>query len=111
MSSDMVHPRRAASCFKRDMTESSMFKVVFIHITIQQIWLYVKICDFAPAERDELLDENISYGFKICPYSYLMHRAGLIRAVFRVWRLIVRRATPKVRVKARTKAEPPREIR
>jgi hypothetical protein len=34
MSSDIVHPRRAASCFKRAMTESSMFNVVFIHITI-----------------------------------------------------------------------------
>ena len=44
MSSDMVHPRRAASCFKRVMTESSMFNVVFIHITIQKIWLYVKMC-------------------------------------------------------------------
>jgi len=56
----MVHPRRAASCFKRAMTESSMFNVVFIHITIRQIWLYVKIRDFAFTERDELRDENFS---------------------------------------------------
>jgi len=45
MSSDMVQPRRAASCFKTAMTESSMFNVVFIHITIHRIWLYVKMSD------------------------------------------------------------------
>jgi hypothetical protein len=35
ISSDIVHPRRAASCFRRVMTESSIFKVVFMHITIR----------------------------------------------------------------------------
>ena len=41
-SSDIVHPLRAASRFRIAITESSMFRVVFIWFTIQQRWMYVK---------------------------------------------------------------------
>src|SRR3990172_8760708 len=41
-SSDIVRPCLAASRFSCAMTVSSMFRVVFIWITISDIWLYVK---------------------------------------------------------------------
>ena len=37
---DMVVPRRAASSLNRRITVSSMFKVVFIWVTIPSIWIY-----------------------------------------------------------------------
>ena len=42
--SDMVHPRRAASCLRSVMIESSMFSVVFICFTIPNRCIYVNNC-------------------------------------------------------------------
>jgi len=69
MSSDMVHPRRAASCFKSDMTELSMFKVVFIHITIHRIWLYVKMSDLRSL-RETNCRMGISHNQLVVPTSF-----------------------------------------
>lgn len=41
-SSDMVHPRRAASRLRWAITESSMFHVAFTEVVLRQRWLYAK---------------------------------------------------------------------